>query len=285
MCTNGKNSQAKQGLMKHGTRDFVEVVLTVALAVVGAAAQQATAPQTAAERHVKDIKAEQTDQTIFASPLCDLVKANGGHYQRRHEVSAATLAPTLFDLMSQSDDVVVASAPFDLASAISPSGEDVGTYFDVKVLRSFKGPSKIGDILTFGVPRGDAHCEPPPVRSGPFVGAQTLNFDWLGQGSLGPYILFLRHSRADETDLLPSMRLTGGDGFQGFFSVLDGNKRADCTGGESRLATCLAALDTIQEPISVRYRRDPLKEKYDGMPAWKFLKEVQSTAESLGDAK
>ena len=67
--------------------------------------------------------------------------------------------------------------------------------------------------------------------------------------------------------------------------MLDGNKRADCTGGESRLATCLAALDTIQEPISVRYRRDPLKDKYDGMPAWKFLKEVQSIAESLGNAK
>ena len=81
--------------------------------------------------------------------------------------------------MSQSDDVVVASDTLGFASAISPSGEDVGTYFDVKVLRSFKGHSKIGDVLTFGVPRGDVYCEPPPVRSGPFVGAQTLNFDWL----------------------------------------------------------------------------------------------------------
>jgi hypothetical protein len=271
--------------MKRTKRDFVEAILTVALAVVGIAAQQAPAPQFAAEGHVKDIKAAQTDQTIFASQLCDLVKANGGHYERQHEVNAATLAPNLFDLLSLSEDVVIAGDPLGFASAISPSGEDVGTYFDVKVLRSFKGHSKVGDILTFGVPRGDVHCEPPPVRSGPFVGAQTLNFDWLGPGSLGPYILFLRHSRADETDLLPGLRLIGGDGFQGFFSVLDRNKRSDCSLGESRLASCLAGLDTIQEPISVRYRRDPLKEKYDGMPAWKFLKEVQSTAESLGDAK
>ena len=83
----------------------MEAILTVALAVVGIAAQQAPAPQFAAEGHVKDLKAAQTDQTIFASQLCDLVKANGGHYQRRHEVSAANLAPNLFDLMSQSDDV------------------------------------------------------------------------------------------------------------------------------------------------------------------------------------
>lgn len=152
--------------MKHETRDFVEAILTFALAVVGAAAQQATAPQIAAERHVKDIKAEQTDQTILASPLCDLVKANGGHYEKRHEVSAPALAPNLFDLMNQSDDVVVASDPLGLASAISPSGEDVGTYFDVKVLRSFKGHSKVGDVLTFGVAHGSVACEPPPVHRG-----------------------------------------------------------------------------------------------------------------------
>jgi hypothetical protein len=271
--------------MKHGTRNFVEAILTVGIALAAAASQQATAPLTATERHVQGIKAEQTDQTIFASPLCDLVKANGGHYERRHEVSAATLAPTLFDLMSLSDEVVVASDPLGLASAISPSGEDVGTYFDVKVLRSFKGHSRVGDVLTFGVPRGSVNCEPPPVHSGPFVGAQTLNSDWLGPGSLGPYILFLRHSRADETDLLPGLRLTGGDGFQGFFSVLDRNKRSDCSRGENRLASCLAGLETIQEPISVRYRRDPLKEKYDGKPASEFLKEVQSIAESSGNSK
>lgn len=43
----------------------MDEILTVALAIVGAAAQQATAPQIGAERHVKDIKGEQTNQKIL----------------------------------------------------------------------------------------------------------------------------------------------------------------------------------------------------------------------------
>ncbi|MGA7574573.1 MAG: hypothetical protein WCA97_11350 [Terriglobales bacterium] len=259
-------------------RDFARVFLVVSIVVGCGLAQDTTK-----EKHVRDIKAEQTQEAIFASPLCQRVKVDGRNYYSRPQVNPATLAADLYALMQQSDEVVVTSGPVDLATAISPSGEDVGEYFDVKVLRSWKGTHKVGDLLTFGVPQGTVNCEPTTtVRSGPFVGASTLRMDWLGQGSLGPYVLFLRQSRSDEKELIPGLRLTGGDGLQGFFSVLHNKNGTECTGGPSRFEKCLAVLDTIQEPISVQYRPDPLKKKYDGMPTSKFIKEVQSVADSLG---
>jgi hypothetical protein len=195
-------------------------------------------------------------------------------------VNPATLATDLYALMQQSDEVVMASAPVGLTDAISPSGEDVGEYFDVKVLRGWKGTHKVGDLLTFGVPQGPVLCEAPRVRSGEVLGASTLRMDWLGLGSLGPYVLFLRQSRSDEKELIPGLRLTAGNGLQGFFSVLDDKDGTECTGGPSRFEKCLADLDTLQEPISVRL--DPLRKKYDGMSASQFSKEVQAVADSLG---
>jgi hypothetical protein len=118
------------------------------------------------------------------------------------------------------------------------------------------------------------------------VGVFTLTggFDWQQIPYAGPYLLFLRQSRGDETQIMPGLRPTGGGGLQGFF-VLQSGYDFNCTGVvPANTAKCTAALDVSQEPVKIRYRRDPLKTTYEGIPASSFLKEVQSLADSSGNA-
>jgi hypothetical protein len=136
-----------------------------------------------------------------------------------------------------------------------------------------------------GVPWGGVYCGSEPPKAGiSSLGFFTLTGgqDWLGIASGGPWILFLRYSQGNEEASISGLRLAGGNGLQGFFEVDRPKPGDDCyavhPGSGQR---CTAALDSSQEPISVRYRIDPLKKKYDKMPVSIFLKKVQSAADGM----
>lgn len=268
-------------------RDLARVTMVVAVAI-GCGLAQGAAP----EKHVKDIRAEQPQAVISASPLCQRARAIGPYgYFHTREVNPATLELDLSTLMQKSDEVVLAGSVSDETKAISPSGEDVVEYFDVKVLRTWKGSRKVGDLLTFAVPWAHVYCGLEPRPSNPIIGANTYTgsfADWEGLGHWGPWVLFLRQSRGVEKQLVPGFRLAGADGIQGLFLVRTEDDPTlyncrDCNGIlPGSVPKCNAVLDASQAPVSVRYRLDPLKRKYDEMPLPNFLKEVQSVADSLG---
>lgn len=256
------------------------VLLVFALVAGCAQAQQA-----AAEKHVPDIRAEQTQAVIAASPLCQQARAEGHSHYNLREVNSADLETSLAALMEKSDEVVLAGWSTNHTTAISPSGEDAIQYYDVKVLYSWKGAHKIGDLLTFAVPWGAISCassEPQPRGSA--INAATLTADagWKGIGRPGPWILFLRQSRDGETQLTPGLRPAGGDGLQGLFPVTNISDR-NCFGiVPGSIERCTAVLNSSHEKVEILYRRDPLKEKYDGMQISTLMKEVESVADSLG---
>jgi len=269
-------------------RDLARLILAAVLAVEAGPAQQAQqpAPAPAPEKHVKDFRAAQTQAMISASPLCQQVRETHSYVHRR-DVDSTTLAPNLFTLMQQSDEIILASTFGDQTSALAPSGQDVVAYFDVKVLRTWKGTHKVGDLVTFAMPWGAVNCG-LPVKNGQANSAavtMTGGLDWETVRYAGPYVLFLRQSRGEETELTPALRLTGGDGMQGLFVVHSAYDQ-DCTCVmPGSLTKCNASLDSSKEVVSVRYRLDPLKEKYEGMPVPQFLQEVQATAAALSSGQ
>lgn len=268
--------------MKSVMRNLARAMLVVAVAVGCGLAQDG-----AAEKHVQNIKAEFRQDAVAASALCGHVKETAQAYTHLRQVDPATLERSLTALMKKSDEVVVASAFLDHTDTISASGEDAIQYFDVRVLYSWKGNHKAGDLLTFAVPSGTVTCEPDPNQRGLFLGAATMTggVDWKGIGSRGPYVLFLRQSRGDEAGLISGLRLTGGGGAQGMFAfpTESGEKPdASCAGAIADGAgKCVAFLESSQSPVSIAYRSDPLVKKYDGMPFSAFMKEVERVVTKL----
>ena len=260
----------------------VTVAFALALAIAPSLSLLAFAQQPAPEKHVRDIRAEQPWEKINSSAVCDKVRAADHPFIRRIEVDPATLEPDLTALMLKSDEVILASIQTDEIDTLAPSGEDGVEYYDVKVLRSWKGAHKVGDTLTYALPRGFITCGSVPGHDQPSmtVLTQTGAGDWWHTRALGPYVLFLRQSRGEETKLTAGLRLTGGSGLQGLFA-LGMNYDRDCAAvppGEAE--KCVAGLDTTRETVKVEYERDPLKKKYHGMPVPQFLKEVQSVADA-----
>jgi hypothetical protein len=259
--------------------------LIVALA---AAVGCGLAQETSKDKHVRDIKAEQPESAILASPLCQHVQASEEAFVlHAHEVDSGTLEPDLASLMKESDEVILASYELDTATVLAPSGEDVVHYSDVKVMRTWKGDLKVGDVLTFAIPIGEIRCLPLPqgFHQASFE-TQVKNLAWKGQYP-GPYILFLRQTHGGtEEQQATGLRLTAGGGLQGLFDLYPPSSQyrdADkCAGVGDRVAKCNAWLNESKNPVHIPYRGDPLVKKYEGMPISTFLKEVQTTAESLG---
>jgi len=257
--------------------------------IVAVAGRFGLAQQPAPDKHVKDIRAEQPFEVISASPLCQRVRAEDRSAIHQREINPATLETDLPSLMQKSDEVVLASNRTDQLEALSPSGSDAVEYLDVKVLRSFKGSHKVGDLLTFAIPHGAISCGSEPGNDRPSMAVLTLTggFHWKQRSISGPSVLFLRQSRGDEKQLTPGLRLTAGDGMQGLFIVHANQVRSDfdtdCSavlpGGLER---CIARLDASQETVKLQYGLDPLTKRYEGMPVPSFLKEVKSVADSLG---
>ncbi len=240
-------------------------------------------------KHVKDIAAEQTEDVIVASALCQRVRASGHSLTHFLDVEPATLETDLSALMQKSDDVVLVSYLRNQMSALSPSGEDVISYHDVIVLRSWKGSYKVGDLLTYAEPHGAVICEPRPYKSSSLTAwtitgwTKTGGFNWDGPGSSGPSVLFVRQSQGNENQFMPGLRLTGGDGLQGLF-IVQSPWTDKCSGTRpDDILKCSAAQDLSQAPIKLRYRLDPLKKEFEGMATSSFLKEVQSAADLSGD--
>jgi hypothetical protein len=115
--------------------------------------------------------------------------------------------------------VILARVFRDNVPAVSPSGKQAMSYYDVTVLPIWKGSDKVGDLLTFALPGGGVRCGMVPPEYGPDDSAAApSNFDW-GDAAGGPYVLLLHESRGDETQVTPGLRRAGGDGTQGLFAL------------------------------------------------------------------
>jgi hypothetical protein len=266
----------------------VGVTLSLSLAAGTGLCQQLPSPPPF-ELHAKDIRMGQPDELTRASSLCQQARqSERGWVRHDRDVDPATLEPDLRSLMEKSDEVILAGISFADIEAISPSGTDAAHFFDVKVLRTWKGTHKVGDSLTFAFPWAHIKCGPGTSDSRmTSFGTMTAPGDLLHLGH-GPYVLFLRRSQGDEKRFMPGFQLTGGSGLQGMFEIpLPVENRTieekNCNGVlEGAVEMCRAYLEASPIPIRMPYGRDPLFKQYNGMPIYAFINEVQSVADSLG---
>ena len=187
--------------------------------------------------------------------------------------------------------MILASNFTDEIDALAPSAEDAIEYYVVKVLRTFKGSHKVGDLVTYTLPRGGVYFGPKPLQgSAVNSGAVTSTggSDWGKTSFQGPFVLFLRRCRGEETELAPGLRLAGGDGLQGLFALrhhcdrVNYTNYTDCLGVlPGGAAKCIAELEASAETVKIPYGLDPLRKRYDPMRVSSFLIEVQSVADSL----
>ena len=159
------------------------------------------------------------------------------------------------------------------------------SYYDVTVLPTWKGPHKVGDLPTFACP-GELSAAAWFPRSTARMILQRFRRTSTGEtplesrtccscmsrGAMRPRSR--RGSDARETTVRRGclhfpLRTT---------IAINTTESALQTAQPCFLAAgnCIAALDQSQETVKVRYRLDPLKTKYEGMPVPDFLKEVQS---------
>ena len=280
-------------------RGFTSVVLMSAFAIGQGSAQSGVPEKHAAEKEL--IRKMLAAPPISESALCQKTNPNGGVHVHLRIVHPEDLESDLLGLMRKSDEVVMVGE-FGMGVRFpSPNEQDVVTYYDAKVLRSWKGSYRAGDLINFALPRGYIGCKNgSSVRT---VTSQDQRDDF-GYGS-GPLVLFLRHSEGDDALLIPGLMLTGGDGMQGSFSLHTSEKRksgesrsTNCAcaamdprlilGNPNRYSGCVAGVDYIsrcnqdvdadRQPVAQDFIDGPLQEKYMGMPVADFLLEVQSLA-------
>ena len=268
-------------------KTIMRYLICLALAIT--AASGTSRPQSAAqELRLSDIRAQQTQEKIFASAPCQrtLQDPGRGWIIQSYKADPTTFVQNLSTLMEISDEVILAGL-YDGAVVLSPMGKSVTTYNEVRVIRSWKGPHHVGDLLIFGVPYGDIPCELSPQ------GTITRRFDVQGPyfARANLYVLFLRRPRGDETKLVQGLFPAAGEGAQGIFEVplpdsSPFNAEEYCAGvRDVNVEHCEAILQTSQIPVVVPYRKDPLAKKYGGMPTSAFLQEVQSVAAGQGVAE
>ncbi len=290
------------------------------LAVAAIMISTGVAQQSATEKRVKDISASQSPEAIESSPFCQEVRASKQPFFRAFNVNPATMEPDLAHLMQKSDEVVLAGYWIHTVSALSPSEREGVTYYDVRVLRAWKGSHHVGDVLTFGHPGGPVNCG----RNPDLPGVTEFRPHEMGpmKDGHGLVVLFLQK---DGSGLVDGFRLTGGEGTQGIFSIPIPNPRGlselksslgdclhaavdstECTlgylpPGEMRLSNksefpeckdpgieaayagrCAAAMQSADYRVVVA---DEHLKKYDGMRVATFLKEIQAVADSGGESR
>ncbi len=262
--------------------------------------------QTPPEKSVAQIKKEQTPEVLAASPLCQWaaqeIKENTAKgkqmavdfdnkpiLDRPIKDGHDSFLPDLKSLFDASDEVVLAAPTAPSLWAISPSGERVVTYFDVQVLRSWKGGRKAGDTLTFAIPGGAVEC--------PWAGVSTSNPRYNPTGSVSfQTVLFLRQSTGTETQTTPGLRLTGADGLQGaipFVSPTPFTSMPKACAGlwyvpeskDEEIRKCNEFIDSDSTGFALfgsPHDYDPIAVHYDHTPVPVLLRELQSLAESSG---
>jgi hypothetical protein len=263
--------------------------LTGALLVTAEAFGTALPQDASQGLRLSDIRAQQPEEKIFASALCQRARQDQGHRVfRRDRIDPKTLVASLDVLMENSDEVILAGI-LGNARVLSPSGESTATYYEARVIRGWKGPHRSGDILTFGIPYGSVGCGPPGPNHSDVTVLPGEGDDWggvdnFGRGGPYAYVLFLRRSAGNETQLVQGLRLAAGEGVQGMFlihvpSPTSSDPERYCGDAlRGNVQHCDAYLKSSEGPVRVPYARDPLAKKYGGMPASEFLREVQSVA-------
>ena len=266
------------------------ILLTLAALVTGRS-QNATT-----ELHVKDIDTQQPQEKLAASPPCQQAFANPEHGiidPGSIDLNLNTFISDLSILMQKSDEVILAGINLRHTVVFSPSGQSAVSYFDVKVLRSWKGPHSVGDTVTFGVPAGVVHCgmteSNHSVYFSTIAGSYSKTYRayvWKMPYFQGPYLLFLRHPQGRETQLVQTLFPAAGQGLQGMFPIqfpVTGEEERQCNGAlHGSVQWCDSFLETSQYPVVVPYVPDPLGKKYDGMPIADFLNVVQNLAADQG---
>ena len=160
--------------------------LTGALLIAAAVIVTGRTESAAQEVRLSDIRVQQPLETVYASAPCQRARESQRHIaDRRYLINPNTLVQNLNTPMEQSEHVVLAGLR-DSVTVISPSGEGTATYREVRVIRSWKGPHRGGDILTFGWPGGDVDCAPLGPDSPWFVEVPDKD-DW-GFPQGGPYV-------------------------------------------------------------------------------------------------
>ena len=223
--------------MKHS---FTRAILALIIAIGSAAAQDHNA-----EKHVPEITADfkaKYPQGVADSSLCQRAKQQHPPYSRLrvYELNRLTLESDLSDLVRISDEVVMVGTPLRAVTVLTPSGEDALTYTDVRILHSWKGSHKIGDVLTFEMPQGFLTCGPGHME---FSGTQVGPWPGFGYHTPshayspdGPYLLFLRQPGEDSET--KAFRLAGGNGLQGSFDLIPDQIISDV---RSSYASCFLA--------------------------------------------
>lgn len=262
--------------------------LTGAL-LVAAAAFGMGGPQGAAQEiRLSDLRAQQAKEAIYASAPCQRAKESPrGWVIQPYAIDPKTLLQDLNTLMDKSDEVILAGL-LDHAAVISPSGQSAVTYYEVKVIRSWKGSHRAGDVLTYGMPIGQVPCEPTSNPSN-----FSVEPDDFGVTVPGPYVfvLFLRQSKGKETQLIQGLRLAAGEGVQGIFMIqvpapTQLEPTRECTAVQRwSWQRCDAYLETSESPVMDPYARDPLAKSYAGVPVSDFLRRVQSVASGQRSAE
>jgi hypothetical protein len=305
--------------MQATVRDFARVVLIATITAGCGVAQDG-----ASEKHVAEIIAESKakhPEGESESVLCREARAERPPYSHYHfrELNQGTLEKDLPSLFQKSDEVVLVGVILREVAALSPSDQDAVMYQDARVLRSWKGSHQLGDVLTFAIPNASIRCGMEKNEISGTVTAPGPPTQWSlswNYGLQGPYLLFLRR---DNTGLADGLLPAGGEGMQGVF-IVDPTRdltdihselfdcfrasldRAMCTENNyakrypgfpgctdahidaADISSCNALLSKSQKPIAIGLIRDPLREKYDGMPVSRFLRDVQSAADSASNA-
>jgi hypothetical protein len=261
-----------------------KLICVTFLAMASLATGQAQSATT--ELHVKDIRAQQPPEKLAASPLCQRAFEGPNHgIIQRTSVDPTTLVHDLAALLEKSDEVVLVGTHYRSESVFSPSGESAATYYDVKVIRSWKGTHAVGDNLTFSVPAGAVHCGMTESNQSVYVSTMNGTIAW-NVAYDGPYLLFLRHPQGKETQLVETLFPAAGGGLQGIFPIsfpVSGEEISKCTGLlPDTLQWCDSFLETSRYPVVVPYVPDPLGKKYDGMPVADFLNVVRNLAADQG---
>ena len=249
----------------------------------------------AQEIRLRNIKAQQPQETIFASAPCQSVReTDQGWISQSKTIDPKTLVRDLKNLEEKSDEVLLAGL-LDYASVLSPSGESVTTYTEVRVIRSWKGPHHSSDTLTFGVPFGRVSCEPTTsehILSWFDVTPDGSWFLWDDPDNVsgvdvvgGPnvFMLFLRRPDDSETRLIQGLLPAAGEGLQGRFAirvpeVLLSEAEQNCSGVPSgagvrpdmNVRKCDAYLETSQSPVMVLFPQDLSGRNTAGCPFRSF---------------
>jgi hypothetical protein len=275
--------------MKTIVKNLTRVAIVIAVAL-GTGWPQSTAQ----ELRLTDLKAQQPQETIRASAPCQRAReAADQQIIHRIPIDPATLVPDLNTLIEKSDEVVLATYR-DHMPLLSPSGESAATYYEVRVIRSWKGSHRAGDILTFGFPGGYLRCELSSVFPSFSVLLGGTDYDRHNDYEYhldGPdaFVLFLRKSEDNEKQLVQGLRAAAGEGVQGIFPIeipFPSDAFDKCFDRRSNnVQPCDSYLENSKSPALVPYVHDPLRKKYGSMSVSDFLHEVQSVVAAQGLAE